>query len=504
MAFTFLYLSFVAALVSAANDWSQPCFNGECEYDLPSTPRGPSGTLKIWGPRHLISDITPAAGWAIIDCDPNLLKQNVRLVCEEGSADHCGRLSGGLETVGDASVGRIVRLPEECGGNAFGVVTNAWVPEDQTIPAHFVSRLTRRDGTLPTVQALSLGVNFSAVPAPADPNDHVRFAIQGANIEGAAGNMTRPPLPEVNGLQGRGFREWLDNIINGLKHLNEWNIDNQKQLSAIDVDQSFNVFDRSITCPPLKIGIRMDVNTKAHAVVSVGVVAMGTFLPPKIDDMALVSTFNANLDGELDLKASIGGEVSTGQISLYEVGIPGLNFPGILSVGPKFEVNAEATANLELAVDMKVGIHYQIDKASFTFPPKAGHTGSFNQGDTLLTLAAIPSTSVTGAISAHIIPRVVFGISALKDSVKADIFVDLDASASMTLKLVASAPQEIPVPLHARRSIESSPPELGGCFDIDVGFDVNAGAEGSFFNIFDASTSFDLYTKHWSPYKVCI
>ncbi|KAL9709419.1 hypothetical protein Ac2012v2_007155 [Leucoagaricus gongylophorus] len=31
----------------AANDWTQPCFKGVCSYDLPATPNGASGTLKI-------------------------------------------------------------------------------------------------------------------------------------------------------------------------------------------------------------------------------------------------------------------------------------------------------------------------------------------------------------------------------------------------------------------------------------------------------------------------
>lgn len=43
-------LLFTASLASTAlalNDWSKPCFNGECSYDLPSHAGGPVGSLKI-------------------------------------------------------------------------------------------------------------------------------------------------------------------------------------------------------------------------------------------------------------------------------------------------------------------------------------------------------------------------------------------------------------------------------------------------------------------------
>lgn len=42
-----LLLSLYSTSILASNDWSKPCFNGICSYDLPDTPSGPSGTLKI-------------------------------------------------------------------------------------------------------------------------------------------------------------------------------------------------------------------------------------------------------------------------------------------------------------------------------------------------------------------------------------------------------------------------------------------------------------------------
>lgn len=107
--------SFLLVTVLAINDWSQPCFNGACEYFLPAHDTA-SGSLKIWGSANALSDITPAAGCEIIDCTPDTLTQEIRLVCfnnDTGSPD-CDHLYQN-----DGAVGKVVRLPESCGYNAF-------------------------------------------------------------------------------------------------------------------------------------------------------------------------------------------------------------------------------------------------------------------------------------------------------------------------------------------------------------------------------------------------
>jgi hypothetical protein len=139
LAFTFFL--FVAGC--AANDWyvyatthvslsyplfrSTPCFDGHCSYDIPASSEV-SGTLRIvresailctpgsnqyhlqkWGAADAISDITPAAGWTILDCEKGAMAQDVRLVCHDSAGcPHLAQNTG--------SVGKLVRLPESvCG-----------------------------------------------------------------------------------------------------------------------------------------------------------------------------------------------------------------------------------------------------------------------------------------------------------------------------------------------------------------------------------------------------
>ncbi|KDR73200.1 hypothetical protein GALMADRAFT_212663 [Galerina marginata CBS 339.88] len=397
----------------------------EFNTDLPASNGSASGTLKIWGSENAISDITPAAGWEIIDCSPDALQQDIRLVCKDDSSTDCAHLYDGSSANNNAAVGKVVRLPENCGKSAFAVITKAWTPQDQTIPANVASSLTRRDGAQPDVKGLHLDTSFSSVtPTSAGP---VNFAIRAANVPGANGDLATTPQQQRrrnSRIFRRGISDFVSGAINDIASLNDFNVDQSKTLAPLDVDKSFNLVDKSISCPPVDASVKIDVDAKAHAVASIGVAASG---------------LTAQIDGSVNMHATASGSLDSGKIKLFEVGIPGLDFPGILTLGPSFQINGQATANLDLNADMTVGISYKIDNAQLTFPPKKGSSGSFNIGNTPLKLSASPSAKATGTVEAHLIPTLNFGISALDNIVSANVFLALDASATMTLTAQAGA-----------------------------------------------------------------
>lgn len=59
----------------------------------------------------------------------------------------------------------IVLHYSQCGASAFARVANAWVSEDQTLPAGIAARVVKRDGTQPEVKALRLDTQFNLVDA---------------------------------------------------------------------------------------------------------------------------------------------------------------------------------------------------------------------------------------------------------------------------------------------------------------------------------------------------
>ncbi|ESK93403.1 hypothetical protein Moror_1814 [Moniliophthora roreri MCA 2997] len=426
--------------VYGANDWNTPCLNGVCQYSITSTNGGSSGTLKIWGSNAAISDITSAAGWEILDCSPDKLAQDIRLVC--GSEDTEG--AGCSHLYEEGAENKIVRLPESCGKSAFARVAKAWTPEDQSIPSKLAARVIRRDDKQPTVRALTLDTDFAKTDT--SKWGPVNFAIQGANFPGQDVNGTTIPVgPQRRSrFQSRTSLMARWNSI-AISDANEFDVNKNIDLPPINVNQNFNIFRSQIACGPVNADVSADVFADANALVSLGVAAIGTIAPPKIDDFQVVAGINADLDGTLSLTANLGGTLDSGDIKIFQVGIPGLTFPGILEVGPTFEINARATASLDVNMDLTVGLTYQISDAQFTFPAKANDKtkGDFKLGDTPLQLSVSPSVQALGTIEASLIPELRLGVSALNDIVSAAIFLRADASASLELDLAASASRVI-------------------------------------------------------------
>ncbi|KDQ51373.1 hypothetical protein JAAARDRAFT_41224 [Jaapia argillacea MUCL 33604] len=568
----------------AANDWSQPCFSGVCSYDIGGANVSSSGSLKISGATSAISDITTAAGWQILGCDQNVIAQDIRVVCMDESAGCDHLYQNGAE-------GTIVRLPQDCGKGPFAVVAKAWVPADQSIPMSF-ARLLRRDGTMPQVQALSIHTNFSAVDT--SKNGNVSFAIQGASIPGQTGDIDFSPTSGTGSQRrsrlGRRFSigdifQPLANVINNLNNFNN----SLSQKTNVNVDKDLPVFSGSVNCPAvgkipaLAASVNVDLSTRSNASIVYGVVVTGTLVPPQISDFGLYANLNGDINGVLNVKASATGTIDSGVKTLFEVGIPGLDFPGIFTLGPSFLINAQATATVELDVDLAVGLAYSVTNGKLFFPPANGHTsgGIFTPQDSQLQLSVSPSVSATGTIAAHLIPTLQFGVDAFDGVASATIFLDLDASATLKLNLNAGASATIPIlnpsstssvvtngtvgtsvsassksgptvqivvhapsgstavaestsqptpslvtpagtkvvtpSVAAKPTVKASAPanraisprannvttSVNGCVDVQSALNVNAGAQGTFLGLFDASTQVPLFSKTFDIFKKC-
>ncbi|KAJ3872837.1 hypothetical protein F5051DRAFT_381795 [Lentinula edodes] len=443
--------STIITSVSAVNDWNTPCFDGTCQYSLTALPgQNGSGTMQIWGSSNAISDITTAAGWEILNCSATAMAQDIRLVCM--SSDTEGTGCDHLFQAGGAE-GKLVRLPEDCGMSPFARVAQSYVSGDQSIPAGISARFVRRDGengtgsgnsSLPQVQGLSLDTNFSAV----DPSRYgnINIAVQGANFAGADVNGTLVSTATARRRSGlsynvsaRDLSDFVGNAIDSIKSLSSFNTTKTISLPPVSVDKSATLLNKDIKCGNVDINVDLGVDGKAQAQISLGVAAQGTIVPPDLNDFAVTVGMDAVIDGTVDMSAGVSTTFDTGKIQVVPpLGIPGLDFPGILTIGPSFDVQAEATAKLDIAADLKVGIVYNISNAQLVFPDKNNQSGgNFGVGDTPLTLSVTPSVKSTGSLTAHLIPSLNLGIQALDNVASATVFLDLDASATMQLSLDA-------------------------------------------------------------------
>ncbi|RDB15048.1 hypothetical protein Hypma_005455 [Hypsizygus marmoreus] len=366
---TLLLVSLVTA-ARAVNDWSKPCLSGVCSYgmsavikilskqsitdasdppgiDIPDSAGSSSGSLKIWGSQDAISDITTAAGWHILGCASDQLTQDIRLVCNSADTKAAG-CSHLFENTG--AEGKIVRLPESCGKNAFARVARAWVSEDQSIPPAIAGNIARRDGQQPQVKALRIDTNFAAIDS--SKVGAVNFAVKGANIKGAKGDIDTSTVgpqrrSRIYSNNNRGLFDFVGDAIDAIKNLNDFDIDKSKTLSPLSVNKNFNLLNQQLSCPPITASVKIDVDAKANAVATIGVAASGTIIPPKVEDFAVITSLTADLDGSLTMLAGLSGTLDSGKIKIFEIGVPGLDFPGVLTIGPTFEVNAQAIATLD-------------------------------------------------------------------------------------------------------------------------------------------------------------
>ncbi|KAJ7058958.1 hypothetical protein C8F01DRAFT_284946 [Mycena amicta] len=496
---TAVFFALLTSVLAQNNDWSKPCLEGECFWDLPASDTG-SGTMRVWGANTAISDITNAAGWTILDCDPALFQQNIRLVCT-GNDDHCDHLFQG-----DAGAEHtLVRLPTSCGASPFARVARAWVHADQTIPddvaATIDAKLRKRqdpDAEAPPVLGLAIDTSFADVDP--DVNGNVSVAVSGTTIPGQEGNLTvTPPAPCFSASQPLATPR---SVLFHRECFQDFDKDVTKSLPPLDLDKSLNLFSESISCPSpaVSASVSADIDGKVHAVVSLGMSAVGTIIPPKLTEFGVFVGLDASLTGTLELKGSATGTIDSGSKVLFQTGIPGLDFPGILTIGPTFKISAQATATLDANVDAKIVLAYNVANAKLFFPHSDSLTsgGDFNPADSPLSLSVAPSISSKGVVSAHIIPRIDLGISGLAGLAQATVFLDLDASASMTLSLDANANAGVSTTADPTASAS-----VKGCIDVAAGFDVNAGADGSFFGIFDKSTQVNLFSKKFDIFNKC-
>ncbi|KAJ7595412.1 hypothetical protein C8J56DRAFT_775131 [Mycena floridula] len=461
IAATFFSVSLVVGSAIATNDWSKPCFNGVCSYD------SPFGTLNIWGSADAISDITTAGGWSILACSSTALTQDIRLVCHDSSI--CDYLYQNVDPVG-----KLVRLPESCGTSAFARVARIWTHENQSMPSSLVKGLGRRD--TPQVQGIALDVNFAAIDPAQSGN--VNIAIQGANIPGATGDLNIIPVPQRRSrLFGRDLASTVENAFDGSTSFNK---NESVTAPAIDLETNTPTFDESVSCDSLgdAAEVKGSISAKAHAEVTLGLVAAGTIIPPTLTNFGI---FAGKFHDGLMMMEDLDRFTKTLE-RCFEVGIPGLDFPGVLSLGPSLQVFVRGIADLDIGANLTMDLNYNVANAQLFFPSSQNHQsgGRFSPTDTPLKIAATPSLAVRGVVEAHLLPTLNMGLSAFDGIAQANVFLELDASASLTLTLDASTTPNI------------TSQNINGCAEINCALEVNAGADASLFDLFSKDTSINL------------
>ncbi|KAI5116444.1 hypothetical protein M0805_008631 [Coniferiporia weirii] len=495
---TNILLALLPLAALAANDWSKPCLYGECAYDIPASENSMAASLLISGSPYSISDITTAAGWEILNCSSNVSTQDIRLVCSGDDASCVHIFQNGAEHT-------IVRLPEECGKGPFARVSRAWVSEDQDIPEYTSSRIVRRDGTTPVVHAISLDTDFGK--ATSSRNGNVSLVVYGSNMRDAIGNasITAPSSRLRSRDTGCGD---LDSVItsafNSFESVSSSTTFQRNQTSdsiPFQLNQPFNVFNQTLVCSDdVQAKLSVDVIANVQGQLDLGVVAEGTIIPPQINSFGVFASLSADLDGTLNFVTDLAGELDSGQIPLFTIGLPGLSIPDIVNIGPLFALNAEATASLDIDMELSVNLAYSVDNLSLFFPPSFSQSSSASATpkDIPLALSVTPGVTSNATLEAHLIPALEFGIEAF--GVTATVFLDFDTAAILDLGLDASTTGSVD-----SGGTTSTSDQVDGCVTVQGGISIDVGAEGEipFFSLFGDSFSLTLFSKNFDFFQQC-
>ncbi|KAM5537469.1 hypothetical protein V8D89_008796, partial [Ganoderma adspersum] len=488
----------------AANDWAQPCHAGECQWDFPSD-HG-SGTVRLAGAHSAISDVTPVGGWTILDCDGTAANQEIRLVCHDSSkCDHL-YLNGAENT--------LVRLPDDCGSEPFAIVTRVWDHDNQSIPVSARSLLERRGGPQRSVQGLNLSTDFTS--ADSSQHGNVSVFLLGSSAPGldyqalAASNCDS----KAGIFSPQGCNSPSEAIQIDWLHPEEWILEALEKFaggsqsgSYAFPDQTYqtNLFNDSFSCPqsgkvPAFDGsISVDLNSTVTGSFNYAVAVAGNLSALDASVVSLVVAFNSTIDGTLSVDADLTGGLSTGDITLFSIGLPGLDFGGIFKIGPTFNIYAEADASIGASLEMAVDLLYTVSGGQLVYPSSQGSEGTYAPGDSNVKLSASPGNVTANAqLSAHLKPSFEFGLSLAGHNT--GLYLELDAFAELDLDLSLTAAASGSVSTDGSNSTSTG---AGGCVVIFTGLSVNAGADADLLGLFSADDKAVLYDKEFDLYKTC-
>jgi hypothetical protein len=77
--------------------------------------------------------------------------------------------------------------------------------------------------------------------------------------------------------------------LNFWSDLSSFDEEQTKDLPPADISRKFNIFNSSLNCGAFTAGADANIDVNVHAVLSIGLTAKGSIVPPKLDDFSIVT-----------------------------------------------------------------------------------------------------------------------------------------------------------------------------------------------------------------------
>ncbi|KAJ8454382.1 hypothetical protein ONZ45_g19331 [Pleurotus djamor] len=389
--FLLVILAAALSLAAPANDWSKPCFEGECAYENPHPQV--SSVFKLRGHPKALTDITPAAGWVILDS----------------------------MTTRDATMYSVIMVPKINSSASLRVVDMAHLLESQAPKSlrtkQFLDMLiTKSRGEMvfpPVVHILSIDTNFAAVDM--SKVGQVEMAFQGINIPDVDANFNFADFDPFGWL-GQRFNELGNTISNTAKDVakavtttvnkigegvsNAWKtvkgvVENLPK--TLQDATTFNVNTELVPEKTIELhgnnsriidiqhepscnaafggGLSVVMTGDALAQLTVGFTMKGHVFPlPAVDEFHFAFDINAEIDTKLNISAHIHGNFQSKRLTVFELGIPIFSVPGVFEVGPWIQLDTQAKAHLDVALEANLDLHYHIQHMRVFWPERKDET----------------------------------------------------------------------------------------------------------------------------------
>ncbi|KAJ7684554.1 hypothetical protein DFH06DRAFT_1277243 [Mycena polygramma] len=479
-------LPFAAASVRAANDWSVKC-QGGCSYDTNGTKDRAFASVSLTASTpQILSDITPAASWELLDCPPTWSSGStaVRLVCTaDDPAQDCADVTAG------GAVDTIVRLPEDCGTGPFARIATWGVSDTQTIPAGSPAdaKLKLRKRGAPPAQVMAATLDWKLSEVPARTRLGTRSMVQRMLLEPPPTPPLMPPEQSKTPLEPPPTPP----LLPPPKPATQPPVI-LPSLDTISVKDNFPLFDTTLSCDIGLAGFDATVNANVDldAQMNIGFAFLmnGTVVPPDITQFGLAAAVSGYANGTINIQSLLAGDIDSGNIPVFKLGVPGLSFPGLLTLGPSAEINVRAGAGFDVNADMAIPITWSFPLLDFVMPPTEGNsTGDAAESNTAVDFSAsFTPGDLNANADVHVIPSLNFGIDALAGFAKAEVFIQADADGSVDMN-----------------STIAEDFSMDGCVTMSTGINVNAGARGTFLKFFSNSTTIPIFNKRAQLFQKC-
>ncbi|KAG5221103.1 Acetolactate synthase [Salix suchowensis] len=455
-----------------ANDWSKPCFNGECAYDIPTESQ--SASIKMGGscltatrmryPRRSALCVTRTArGRWLQVC------VGIGVCARSHIANH--RYSHLFE--GEGPVHKYVRLPEsvspsvsalsynrvtsnaQCGSEPFARIADYRVHENQSIPEHAASKISRRDGVAPQVFSVSIDDDFARV-------DETKYGkvfalVAGTNLPGVDTNFAIPQEIDNKDVADKWAQQAMDDIaVKGLKATlstyyvtkpdGEVEVKKSKSGEELDAPKKSGKFEWGSKTSPFTVPVKREKELascgpaalKAELKGSLATKAYGSaaaFSAAAVIELSLSSirALASNILGE------INGEIKKEFTLMEDTAVPhaGIDLKCVnacsselslmrdwclhdryVAAGLLFGISGEMSAKAQVGVEIKTGFKWGVDKGS-----SMCFIGSHCVSSVALAVIAIPGSRAATPYSKD--GYFEFGISKDGDGNKATGEIDI-------------------------------------------------------------------------------